>query len=781
MAEHAHLTLKRLEGEFERRKPGGFPGGQDRTPSEHGPKIKGEIEAVLEAQSELPTIDGIDPSLILRIEMSGIVDEAAWERLGLHVLSEDPDKTLLLFATDRELGDFRARVEAYLADPPPGQKGHQYAGLIEAIDRVGTAGPEDRIGSSLASFGIATLQDFDENQIYVLDFELFHPGEAFLSEIFVHRLECCLGGKGGAILNTYTGDRLLLCRVEASGSAIKEAVLLPEVSNIERPPKPDLSFDDIGQVTYQDLEAGAGPEDGAVAIGIIDSGVNFGHPLLAYAERSAISPYAGWSHADENGHGTSVASLAIYGDVYSRAEIPDFDAEFWVSSARVVDVNGEFPKDVTVPEVMEQAVQKLHSDYGCRIFNISLGDPNLIYADGRAGPWAATLDRLARDLDILFVVSTGNQKELLSGLGEDVLKEYPQFLLDPASRILDPATAANILTVGSLAHANGLESEDEELVGVQPICDADTPSPFTRSGPGIRGMIKPDLVDFGGNAVWDGPTMKIVSGGSKASAGVWAFHHEPITQLFRPRSGTSFAAPIVAHKAASLLAAYPDVPASFLRAMLALSADLTEPSFDLLNPISKSAPLMVCGNGVASVENATTSDDSRVVFYVNDELVLDRFAVYELPIPTVFQTTKGAREIKVSLAFDAPTRRTRADYLGTTMGWRLLRGTNEKAVFDKFRKWEEADGDPPEFPDRFNCKAFPGPQLREKGTLQCASFQAARDMSSYGDTYYVAVWCRRRWAPKEIESQRFTLAVQLRHAADIELYQSITVPVELKA
>jgi len=215
--------------------------------------------------------------------------------------------------------------------------------------------------------------------------------------------------------------------------------------------------------------------------------------------------------------------------------------------------------------------------------------------------------------------------------------------------------------------------------------------------------------------------------------------------------------------------------------MLALSADLTEPSFDLLNPISKSAPLMVCGNGVASVENATTSDDSRVVFYVNDELVLDRFAVYELPIPTVFQTTKGAREIKVSLAFDAPTRRTRADYLGTTMGWRLLRGTNEKAVFDKFRKWEEADGDPPEFPDRFNCKAFPGPQLREKGTLQCASFQAARDMSSYGDTYYVAVWCRRRWAPKEIESQRFTLAVQLRHAADIELYQSITVPVELKA
>ncbi|MGB3740285.1 MAG: S8 family peptidase [Pontixanthobacter sp.] len=781
MAEHEHLPLRRLEGELERRKQGGFPGGSDRTPSKHGPKIRGEIEAVLKAQEELPAIDGIDPSLIVRIEMSGIVDESTWERLGLHVLSEDQNRTLLLFATDRELGEFQARVEAYLADPPPGQKGHKYAGLVEAIDSVGAAGPDDRVGDSLASLGITTSSDFDYDKIYVLDIELFHPGEVFESEIFVHRLEICLKEKDGAILNTYIGDRLLLCRVEATGAAIKEALLLPEVANIERPPKPDLSFDDLGQITFEDLEAGNGPKDAAVAIGIIDSGVNFGHPLLAYAEQSAISTCAGWSHADENGHGTSVASLAVYGDVYGRAEIPDFDAQFWVSSARVVDAAGEFPKDVTVPEVMEEAVEKLHADYGCRIFNISLGDPNLVYADGRAGPWAATLDRLARNLDILFVVSTGNQKTVVSSLGENILKEYPSYLLDAGSRILDPATAANVLTVGSLAHANGLESEDEELAGVRPICDAGAPSPFTRSGPGIRGMIKPDLVDYGGNAVWDGPTSKVVSGGSKTSAGIWAFHHEPITRLFRTRSGTSFAAPIVAHKAASLLAAYPDAPASFLRAMLALSADLTEPAYELLASIDKTAPLMVSGHGVASVENAATSDNSRVVLYVNDELALDRFAVYELPIPDIFQTTKGNREIKVSLAFDAPTRRTRADYLGATMGWRLLRGTNEKAVFDKFRKWEEADGDPPEFPARFNCDTFPGPQLREKGTLQCASFRAARDMSKYGDKYYVAVWCRRRWAPKEIETQRFTLCVQLRHAADIELYQSLTVPVQLKA
>ena len=169
MAEHAHLPLRRLEGEFERRKQGGFPGGADRPPGEHGPKIKNEIEAALEAQQALPTIDGIDPSLILRIEMSGLVDESTWERLGLHVLSEDQNRTLLLFATDRELGEFKARVEAYLADPPPGQKGHKYAGLVEAIDKVGIAGASDRLGDSLASLGISTPSDFDDGQLYILD------------------------------------------------------------------------------------------------------------------------------------------------------------------------------------------------------------------------------------------------------------------------------------------------------------------------------------------------------------------------------------------------------------------------------------------------------------------------------------------------------------------------------------------------------------------------------------------------------------------------------------
>lgn len=781
MAKYDYLPLKRLEGQLERRKQNGFGRTPDRIPSQHGPKLAGEISSILEEHKAAPVIEGVDPSLILRIEIAGFVDEAEWRKLGLVVLSEDQSKTLLLFANDKELKEFRRRIEAYQGELPLGQKTPAYAGLLEAIERIGTPTPEDRIGQSLRETGYSTVQDFNDEEDYMLDVELFHPGDNNQADIFTYRLENALRSSGGHIVNTYSGDSLLLCRIAANGVGVKAALLLPEVAAIELPPRPDLYLDDLGDVTAASVSAGAAPSDDAIAIGVIDSGVNFGHPLLTYAMRGSMTGHSAWPDADEAGHGTSVASMAVYGDVSARNADNSFDAPFWIASARVVDGEGRFPVEVTVPELMDVSIRKLHADHGCRIFNISLGDPKLVYAGGKAGIWASTLDSLARELDVLFIVSTGNQDRLTAQYGEKILQRYPAYLLDGHSRILDPATAANVLTVGSIAHSNGLDDDDADLVGVRPICEADLPSPFTRTGPGVRGMIKPDLVDYGGTAVWDGPTKALVSGGKKSSAGIWTFHYKPVDRLFRARSGTSFSAPIVAHKAAILLAEQPDVPANFLRAMLALSGEMPAAAAETLSEYGKTAPLMICGNGLPNVDNALGSDDSRVVFYANEEIAPDHFAVFELPVPSLFQTTKGEREIKVSLAFDPPVKRTRADYLGLTMGWRLIRGTDEKAVFDNFRKWEKVEGEPPEFPKKYVCETFPGPQLREKGTLQCASFKAQRSIASYGGTYYVAVWCRRRWAPESIKSQRFSLAVELRHSADIALFSALTLPLPLKA
>jgi subtilisin family serine protease len=779
MAAYEHLPLKRLEGVLERRMHG-FGVAPFREAKQHGARIQKDIEDTVASFSALPAIDGINPSLILKVSIAGNIDEDEWRKVGLTVLSVDGDKSVILFANDKSLQDFRNKVEAYQGELPLGQKGAPFAGLVAAIETVSLLTASDRIGPDLRAAGQLQPEDFVAADTYVLDFELYHPPTQGEADIFLYRLKQSLEAAGGAILSTYAGHQMLIARIESNGDGVRAALDLPEVAVADLPPQPDLVTEDITEIDIEELPAGSPPPEGAIVIGIIDSGVNFGHPLLANTEAGAISLDPTWSASDVVGHGTSVASIAAFGDIAARVAAKNFDAQFRIASARVVTDSGHFPKNQLVPDLMEQAITKLHNDYACRIFNISLGDAKRIYKGGRPDTWAATLDGLARDLDVLIIVSAGNRDDL-SGYKDGIVAAYPQYLLTDASRIIDPATASNVISVGAIAHANGLEDMDEELAGVRPICGKDEPSPFTRTGPGVRGMIKPDLIDFGGNAVWDGPTGALVSGNQKEAAGIWTMHHKPIEKLFRARSGTSFAAPNLAYKAALLLSHFPQASANLLRSLLSISASV--PKAVILRPrgLNEKGTLMACGYGVCNADHAATSDDGRVVLYAEDELPLDHFAVFEVPIPTEFQTTKGTREIKVALAFDPPVRHTRADYLGITMGWRLLRGTSESDVFDRYRKWTKEEGKPPEFPSKLVCPTDIGSDLRDRGTLQVATYQGKQDISRYGDKYFVAVWCSRRWAPIDIEYQRYALSVQLRHENVTTLYQTLRQPVRLQA
>src|SRR6202035_4089673 len=106
---------------------------------------------------------------------------------------------------------------------------------------------------------------------------------------------------------------------------------------------------------------------------------------------------------------------------------------------------------------------------------------------------------------------------------------------------------------------------------------------------------------------------------------IWTMHHRPIERLFRARSGTSFAAPNIAYKAALLLTHFPNASANLLRSLLALSASI--PNAVCLRPrgLTDKVASMVCGYGVSNADHAATSDDGRVVLFAEDELPLDHF------------------------------------------------------------------------------------------------------------------------------------------------------------
>jgi hypothetical protein len=55
-------------------------------------------------------------------------------------------------------------------------------------------------------------------------------------------------------------------------------------------------------------------------------------------------------------------------------------------------------------------------------------------------------------------------------------------------------------------------------------------------------------------------------------------HHQYLDRLFKTAVGTSYATPLVAHKAAMMLHAFPRANANLLRALLVSSAEIPEPS-----------------------------------------------------------------------------------------------------------------------------------------------------------------------------------------------------------
>jgi hypothetical protein len=232
-----------------------------------------------------------------------------------------------------------------------------------------------------------------------------------------------------------------------------------------------------------ELEIGIipGPPTGAPVLGILDSGLATNHPLLAPAVADAQSYIEGLPAEDDTGHGTAVAGLALYGDIYDCCQTKSFVPELWIASGRILDGNDAYDEKLIEIQVT-RAVDELARQYGCRVFNISLGDANKPYTGGHVRGLSAVLDHLARRNGLLFVVSTGNYEgwapfEEASPLWRS---HYPRYLLENrGAKIIEPAPALNVLTVGSVARfeASHQAQRHPEDPAPLPVARRNEPSP----------------------------------------------------------------------------------------------------------------------------------------------------------------------------------------------------------------------------------------------------------------------------------------------------------------
>ncbi len=775
MAQYDHLPLVRARAPLARRKTGGGAAPPARTGG-HGGGLRREAEEAATAQRRARPAAFVDPSLLLRVRMDGHVQEETWDALGLTVVSSDEDRTVLLFSSDGDLSEFTQRLSAY--DAPlakPNQKNPNYAGLVGQINDIGALAPRDRLGPKLRAAGFTEAADLQDDERYLLDVELWEFGSRARREDKTADIERFLTEQDGAVYDTYIGPSLTVMRVDASGRSLRPLLNVPEIASLDLPPEPDLETHPMVDIDLGTAPPVIGPPVDAPVIGVLDSGIN-DHPMLEglIVERYDSDGIDGT--ADVLGHGTSVGGAAIFGDLRSAIHDGQAVPAGRLVAAKVVDDRGRFPERRTVPRVMDTTIRRMHAEHGCRIFVISLGDVNANLPRGRVGPWAAGLDDLARELDVLLVVSAGNRAPRPRGgpSAEEAVTVYPRYLLEPENRLAEPGGAANVVTVGSIAGGAGLDARHDRNAHMRPITqEHGEPSPFTRVGPGAGGARKPDFVDVGGTMVFDAVSASLRSAPHLPAAGILALNSEYVSQFLTTAKGTSLAAPILAHKAARLLARMPNASANLLRAFLAGAAVVPEALTRRLADLDPKDHVHISGNGVVDPLRAAYSDDHRVVLYAEDALEPDQFAVYRIPVPPEFRSG-GDRTIRVSLAYDPPVRRTRQDYLGTKMDFRLLRGCDEAEVFEHFRERDRgAEGPHPNLPNRFKCTLAPGSDARASNTLQTASITFKRDTFDYGDVYHLVVRCLSGWAAEQISEQRFAVAVELAHQPAVRIYNRL--------
>jgi hypothetical protein len=779
MAKLPHLPLERVERTEDRRKvPAPVLPPTRPNPRGHGETIKSKVDAAVAEQTALPQIKGIDPELILKVSLAAPVQEDAWRLAGFNILAQEPNNILVVFSDDTELREFRARLAEYQKGPQGEQKAPSHNALLACIEEVGGIAPTDRIGPRLRSEGIASPGAIDAQEAYTVDIELWDAPTRQDREVRVQNVVTHIEGREGEVLSRYVGDvGLIVLRARLRGSLLRDVLALPLIACVDRPPIPDLGERDPPVVTLVDLPEPAHPDDDAPLIGIIDSG-STEHPLLVPSLQDSIGVPQSLGTADIWGHGTKVAGIAAFGDLRECVSTNTFASPVRIISAKVVNDQGQFDDTATIPAQMQEAILALNKR-GCRVINIALGDRHRIpYDGGRVSQWAATLDTLARELDVVIIVSTGNSaggdRAPWGPQAEHITQNYPDYLVGSANRIIDPATAAIALTVGSLAHANGLPTENLAGAELRAITSLNMPTPVTRCGPGANKAIKPDLVDYGGTCLFDGMGPRIATGHHYASAGMLTLRPDYLAGLLTAATGTSMAAPRIAYKAALLLRAMPAASANMIRALLALSARVPPEAIQCLNRLGDSAARACCGYGVPDVARALDSEERRVVLIADQqELATDQFALYRVPLPKDFQTTKGRRSIRVSLAFDPPVRHTRLEYLGLRLNYHLIRGMKPDDIFEHFRQRAKEEGQFIDLPGTAKCALEPSRDIRGTSTLQAATFKIARNIDRYGDDYYLVVFAERRWAGEEVTHQRFAVAVELEHEAQITIYQQL--------
>lgn len=801
MDKRKHLKLPIFKGNIERQKHGGgggYPLPNGRNKATFSMQASQKADNLAQSFSELKQkFSGhIDPSLIYEIEINHSVYteriENTLSSMGIHVLSVAEGKKgfWVVFNDTDNLDAFKKKLTSYGSEDGPK---YDFFNAIESFQNIPV---EKKIGQNLKNSPLGYTADF-------IDLELWKMTDPQKNRLFIQQLKNKYrDATQFRVTDTLVAKSFVLLRIKLTKAVFDEIIELNEIARADRPAIPQFNPFEVTRPDISEIEFDS-PDDDATGILIIDSGIVSNHPMLENCVGGEENFQAGETEThDTVGHGTAVAGCATYKEIENCLEDKNFKPENWIFSAKVMyaeknDITGIVPTydpEKLIEHQFKDAVESFlsNADYHIKVVNISLGNSNEVWHKhySRQLPLAALIDELAFTFpDVVFIVSSGNQHPInFYDSIQQIVDNYPGYLIENENfKIINPATSALALTIGSIANTVRIREErygSEEIES--PIAKENQPSPFTRTGSGINGMIKPELVEFGGNLILSEAHGRIIEdiGGKIA-----VLNNKTTEDILKYDYGTSYAAPKVAYLAGKIANTYPQKSANFIKNMLLVGADYPFlPTKTFYNTAEKkkgeTKHLNVCGFGLSHFDNAINSYDNRTVLWDEGEIGLNQIKVYSLQLPDIFFNEKGKKKITVVLTFNPETRLTRGDsYLGNRMEFHLFHSVNPEVLIEKYgiilEKTEQV-GVPDDL-NRFEIDFFPGGNTRKAGCHQKAWKAYNREPKSRPSTPLSLVLLNfNKWINEYARMQNYCISVTFEHENEIELYNEIRANIQAR-
>ncbi|MEK6564209.1 MAG: S8 family peptidase [Candidatus Omnitrophota bacterium] len=361
--------------------------------------------------------------------------------------------------------------------------------------------------------------------------------------------------------------------------------------------------------------------DPKVAICVLDTGINYGHPLLSLVLKSgdchSVDP--NWGIDDHNGHGTLMAGVAAYGDLGEcllNTEL--IHLRHCLESVKILPRPPGYTKPELWGYITAQAVSRAEIQSPERKRVLCMAISAIDTRDrGRPSSWSGKVDQLSSgvndDNKRLFIICAGN----ITDFG--TILNYPDAQLTDS--VHDPAQSWNALTVGAFTKLDQIK--DKSFAGFSPVAPSGGLSPFTTTSLEweSRWPIKPEIVMEGGNAVHDGHGYC----SSADDVSLLSTFRDPAVRHFYDFNMTSAATAQAAWFAAQIHNAYPDIWPETIRALMVHSAEWTDTlkvQFLPLKPTKTdySRLLRICGYGVPNLTRALYSGSNSLTLIAQEEL-----------------------------------------------------------------------------------------------------------------------------------------------------------------